>query len=71
MKIKDLKKTLLIPLETKVTVLSWTRDENFLKAYQNSLDYECDHDIDELELVTTIQPVSLHTDNNEIVIWIE
>ena len=70
MKIKDLKKMLLIPLETKVTILSWENNE-FLKPYQNSLDYECDHEIDELELIEVVEPVALHTDNNEVVIWIK
>ena len=70
MKIKDLKKMLLIPLETKVIILSWENDE-FLKPYQNSLDYECDHEIDELELIEVVEPVALHIEDNEVVIWIK
>lgn len=71
MKIKEAKKLLLIPLETKVTILSWDRDINFMKEYQNSVDFECDYDIDELKLITKVQPIALHIENNEVVIWIE
>ena len=68
MTIKNAKKLLLIPVDFKIHVISWTNND-FLKVYENSIDFDLDIEIEELELTNKIQPISIRSD--EIVFWIK
>lgn len=68
MTIKNAKNLLLIPADFKIHVLSWTNND-FLKVYENSVDFDLDVEIEELELTDKIQPISIRSE--EIVFWVK
>lgn len=49
MTIKELKSLILVGVETEVNIFSES-DDNFWKNYQNTVDFELDETIDDLEV---------------------